>query len=316
MAITTTSTLAPAIAQAYAYKLLRSRTRALIHGLALEQKMLQRNNSDTLRFRRYVPLVTDTTSLGNSGATPPGQKLTAINVDATVQWYGTYVTCNEQVVLTSQDPVLNVLAERLGVFMKETDDELIRNVLASTTSIYECSFGNNGDDPTELSETDIAGAYQTLRSNDAYPCIMGREGSTKINTTPTREAYYALCHTDLIRDLDVLPSFIEKIKYPSQQGIRHSEHGTINGFAFHVSSQGYINPNKKSVNDKNIYEIFCMGKEAAARVSLEGNAKFVYTPPLDPLHQNFTAGVKWVQRPVILNDDYMLRMQTTLLKEQ
>lgn len=313
MAITTTTVLPTPIAQAYAYKLLRSRTRSLIHGLPLEQKVLQRNNSDTLRFRRYIPLVTDTTPLGNSGATPPGQQLTAINIDAKVQWYGTFVNCNEQVVLTSQDPVLNILAERLGVFMKETDDKLIRDVLASSTSIQKCVFGTNGDDPTEISETDISKAYQTLRSNDAFPCLMGREGSPKINTTPTREAYYALCHTDLIADLDRMPNFIEKIKYPNQMGIRHSEHGTINGFAFHVSSQGYVSPNK-SVNGYDIYEIFCLGKEAAARVSLEGNAKFLYTPPLDPLHQNFTAAVKWVQVPRILNDSYMLRLQTTLFR--
>ena len=105
MAITTTTVLPPPIAQSYAYKLLRSRTRALIHGLPLEQKVLQKNNGNTLRFRRYIPLVTDTTPLGNSGATPPGQQLRAIDIDAQVQWYGTYVTSNEQVVITSQDPV-------------------------------------------------------------------------------------------------------------------------------------------------------------------------------------------------------------------
>jgi len=311
MAITTTTILPPPIAQSYAYKLLRSRTRALIHGLPLEQKVLQINNGNTLRFRRYFPLVTNTTSLGNSGATPPGQQLNAVDIDARVQWYGTYVTCNEQVVLTSQDPTLNVLAERLGVFMKETDDELIRDVLASTATFQNCVYGTNGDIPTDVTAEDMAKAYQTLRSNDAYPCIMGREGSDKVNTTPTREAYYALCHTDLISDLDAIPTFVEKIKYPNQIGIKHSEHGTLNGFAFHVSSQGSISTTL-SVNLAKIYNIFCVGKEAAARVSLEGNAKFVYTPPLDPLHQNFTAAVKWVQVPKILNDLYLLRVCATL----
>lgn len=195
--------------------------------------------------------------------------------------------------------------------MKETDDELIRNVLAAVASIQECAFGTNGDVPTNITQTDIARAYQTLRGNDAYPCIMGREGSPKINTVPTREAYYALCHTDLISDLDRVQDFIEKIKYPNQLGIRHSEHGTVNGFAFHVSSQGSIDA-ALSVDGNSVYNVFCMGKEAAARVSLEGNAKFLYTPPLDPLHQNFTAAVKWVQVPRILNDSYMLRLKCTL----
>ena len=106
--ITTTSILPPPIAQSYAYKLLQSRTRALIHSLAVESKTLQLNNGDTLRFRRYTPLALVKTPLGNSGATPPGQKLTAVDIDAKVQWYGTYITSNEQVVLTSQDPSLGL----------------------------------------------------------------------------------------------------------------------------------------------------------------------------------------------------------------
>ena len=38
--ITTTSILAPAVAQAYAGKLLLARTRSIIYGLALEEKTL------------------------------------------------------------------------------------------------------------------------------------------------------------------------------------------------------------------------------------------------------------------------------------
>lgn len=314
MATVTTTILPPPIAQSYAYKLLRSRTKALIHGLPLEQKVLQRNNGDTLRFRRYEPLVPDTTPLGNTGATPPGQTLRKVDVDARVEWYGTYVKSNEQVVLTSQDPYLNVLAERLGVYMKETDDQLIRNVLGACASIQDFQYGANGDNPTEISETDVSKAYQTLRSNDAFPCIMGREGSDKVGTSPVREAYYALCHSDLITDLDAMPSFTEKIRYPSQVGISPSEHGSMNGFVFHTSSQGSIDT-ALSRDGEPVYQIFFVGKEAAARVALEGNAKFIYTPPLDPLHQNFTAGVKWVQVPRILNESYLLRGRTTLYRE-
>lgn len=311
MPITTTDVLAPPIAQSYAYKLLRTRTRALIHGLPLETKTLDLNSGNTLRFRRYNPLATDTTPLGNTGATPPGKQLTAVTIDAEVQWYGTYIQTNEQVVITSQDPVLNVLAERLGVFMKETDDELIRDVLAAGAAVIPCVYGDNGDNPTEISSQDVARAYQTLRSNDAFPCIMGRDGSPKVNSAQTREAYYALCHTDLITDLDSLGNFVEKVRYPNQEGIRHSEHGTCNGFAFHVSSQGSI-ATTLSTKGAKIYNILCVAKEAAARVSLEGNAKFLVTPPIDPLRQNFTAAVKWVQVPKILNDNYLLKQQCTL----
>jgi hypothetical protein len=42
--------------------------------------------------------------LGNSGVTPPPQNLTAVDIDAKISFYGTFVQINEQVTLQNQDP--------------------------------------------------------------------------------------------------------------------------------------------------------------------------------------------------------------------
>lgn len=65
---------------------------------------MPRNGGTTLRMRRYNPLNTAMVPLGNSGVTPPAQTLTAVDIDARVSFYGTYVILNEQVTLQSQDP--------------------------------------------------------------------------------------------------------------------------------------------------------------------------------------------------------------------
>lgn len=56
----------------------------------------------------------------------------------------TYVYLNEQVTLQSQDPVLNEAAQRLGVSLRQTEDELIRNMLAATAGFINCVNGTNG----------------------------------------------------------------------------------------------------------------------------------------------------------------------------
>ena len=56
--------------------------------------------------------------LGNSGITPPAQNLTALDIDAKISFYGTYIQLNEQVTLQNQDPVLNEAAARLGVCLR------------------------------------------------------------------------------------------------------------------------------------------------------------------------------------------------------
>lgn len=48
-------------------------------------------------MRRYNQLATAVVPLGNSGVTPPPQNLTAVNIDAQMSFYGTYILMNEQV---------------------------------------------------------------------------------------------------------------------------------------------------------------------------------------------------------------------------
>lgn len=68
------------------------------------KKNMPRNGGRTLRMRRYNPLPTALVPLGNTGVTPPSVALTAVDIDATISFYGQYIQLNEQVTLQNQDP--------------------------------------------------------------------------------------------------------------------------------------------------------------------------------------------------------------------
>jgi len=104
MSITTTSTLPAPVQQSFSLKLLSVPVAYMIHKIPADLKAMPRNGGTTLRLRRYNPLATAPVPLGNSGITPPPQNLTAINIDAQMDFYGTYVLLNEQVTLQNQDP--------------------------------------------------------------------------------------------------------------------------------------------------------------------------------------------------------------------
>jgi len=144
MSITTTSTLPAPIQQSFSLKLLSVPVPYMIHKIPAELKTMPRNGGTTLRMRRYNPLATAPVPLGNTGITPPPQNLTAINIDAQMDFYGTYILLNEQVTLQNQDPVLNEAAQRLGVSLRQTEDQLMRDMLASTASFINCVNGTNG----------------------------------------------------------------------------------------------------------------------------------------------------------------------------
>jgi N4-gp56 family major capsid protein len=116
----------------------------MIHKIPAMLKNMPRNGGTTLRMRRYNPLNTALVPLGNSGITPPAQNLSAIDIDAKISFYGTYVILNEQVTLQNQDPVLNECAARLGVSLRQTEDILTRDMLASTAAAIYCTAGVNG----------------------------------------------------------------------------------------------------------------------------------------------------------------------------
>jgi hypothetical protein len=62
------------------------------------------------------------------------------------------VQINEQVTLQNQDPVLNECAQRLGVSLRQTEDQLTRDMLAATASFINCVGGVNGDLPKMCGE--------------------------------------------------------------------------------------------------------------------------------------------------------------------
>ena len=314
MSITTTSVLPAPVQQSFSFKLLSVPVPYMIHKIPAELKAMPRNGGTTLRMRRYNPLATAPVPLGNSGVTPPPQTLTAINIDAQMSFYGTYVLLNEQVTLQNQDPVLNEAAQRLGVSLRQTEDQLMRDMLASTASFINCVNGTNGDLPTEITRADIDTVIRTLRGNNAYSFLSGVEGDLRFGTAPVRDAYFALGHTDLIGQLDNVNGFISKWNYPNQQTTLDAEWCSVANARYLLSSIGSITANA-SLLGANVYNVFHTGREAFAAIEQDGySAQFIYRPPIydGPLALNASVGYKFAEVPRLLNDTWCFNLRCTL----
>lgn len=314
MSITTTTSLPAPVQQSFSYKLLAVPTPNFIHNLPAMLKRMPRNGGTTLRMRRYNPLGTSTVPLGNTGVTPPAQQLSGVNIDAKIEFYGTYVSINEQVTLQNQDPVLNEAVKRLGVSLRQTEDELTRNMLASTASFINCTGGVNGDNPTQMTRSDIDGVTRALAGNDAYTISDYIEGENKFGTAPVRDAYFALGSTQLIGTLDNVQGFIAKTQYPNQMNTLRPEYGSISNLRFMLSSIGSVTANGSALG-ADVYNTFVVGMEAYAVVEQDGySANFIYRPPIydGPLALNCSVGYKFAQVPRITNDAWVINLRSTL----
>lgn len=210
--------------------------------------------------------------------------------------------------------MLNESAARLGVSLRQTEDELTRNMLAATASFINCTGGVNGDQPTEITRSDVDTVVRTLLDNNAYTILDNIEGEDKFGTAPVRDAYFALCSTQLTGDLDNVVGFIQKNQYPSPMNALRSEWGSIGNLRFLVSSIGSVTP-LASTNGANVYNIFCVGMEAYAVIEQDGySAAFIYRPPIydGPLALNASVGWKMAQVPRITNDQWIINLRATL----
>ena len=190
----------------------------------------------------------------------------------------------------------------------------MRDMLASTASFINCTGGTNGDNPTEITRSDVDTVVRTLRGNNAYSFVTGVQGEDRFGTAPVRDAYFALGATNLIRTVEAVTGFIAKAQYPSQMNVLRPEWGSVSNLRFLLSSIGSVTPNGSALGN-DVYNVFCCGMEAYACIEQDGySAQFIYRPPIydGPLALNASVGYKFAEVPRITNDAWVINLRTTL----
>lgn len=187
-------------------------------------------------------------------------------------------------------------------------------MLAGTAAFINCVGGVNGDNPTEITRSDVDTVVRSLLNNNAYTIMDNIEGEDKFGTGPIRDSYFALCSTNLTGNLDAVVGFIQKAQYPSPMNALRSEWGAIGNLRFLVSSIGSVTPAASNLGN-NVYNIFCVGMEAYACIEQDGySASFIYRPPIydGPLALNASVGFKFAEVPRITNDLWVINLRATL----
>jgi len=311
MAITTTAVLPPAVRDYYDRLLLMTAYPQLIHTKFAQKRILPEKMGDRIVFRRYARLATVPVPLVD-GVTPPGSSLSATDIKAQVDFYGNFVTITNQVELTVEDRVLNEASRLLAENLAQTIDEVTRDVLASTSSVLQCSNGVNGATPTELTKADIDSAVTTLLGNDAEmisEIVVARDA---FGTAPVRPAFWGYLDTDLLDDLEAVSNFLHASQYPNQQSVLDSEWGATGNVRWLYTSVGSVSSASPAV-----YNNFIIGKEAYAVVHLRSETGEFYVEPLgsagsaDPLHQRGSVGWQHPFVARILNDNFMINLEAT-----
>jgi len=306
----------PPVQQKFAAKLLSTPQSRLIHRLGATKFSIPANSGDILRKRRYNRFATVPVPVDPAMNNPPAQINTQTDIDVKIRWYSTYTVITKQVTFVNQDPVLNGETARLGQCLRETQDELIRDVLEATAGITNCTNGVNADNPTEMARADIDGLVGAMQGNDAEFIDDSIPGTDSVGTGPIRDAYLFLCHTNMIGQMENVNGFINKAQYPNAgKGNQPSEWGSIGNGRFHVSSRGSFTV-AASLLGNDVYNNFVCAQKAYSMVDLDGaSSKIIYHPPgwgNDPTELRQTLGFRFTFGAVIDNNLWINNLRATL----
>lgn len=322
MANTTRTQIPAEVNNFYDRTLLMRAIPQFLHTKWAQIRDIPRNaGTSTIKFRRYGNLTAATTAL-SEGVTPAGSQLAVTDITATVLQYGDYVTLTDVLNYESQDPVLMEAAEILGDQAADTLDQLCRDVLAAGTSV---SFGGSGNTQTSdvaagdvITTTLLDAALLTLKNNNAKKVKTRVDASTGYNTTPIRNAYVAICHTNLAAKIKALTGFVGLEKYPSQTDVMDGEFGYYNEIRFVETTNGKVFTGGGTAGI-DVYALIIMGQDAYGTTRISGEALKNIVKPLgsagsaDPLEQRATSGWKATFVAKILNNAFITRIEVALV---
>lgn len=306
--VTTDSGLSAENKTFYDRTLLESAKPNLIHAQFGQKRPIPKNGGKKIEFRRYGALPKALTPL-TEGVTPDGRKLTVTAVEAEVHQYGDYVALSDVLDLTAIDNNVLEATKAIGNQAGLTLDTITRNVLQAGTNVQYCpKVGTTGttavtsradiDATCKLTVDEIKKAVATLKANNV-PKISG--------------SYVAIIHPYAAYDLMSDPAWEEMHKYTTSDNMYEGEIGRIAGVRFVESSEALI---VKTSTNPAVFCTLVLGENAYGITEVTGGGLKTIIKQLgsagtaDPLDQRSTVGWKAMQTAEILQQNYMIRIES------
>jgi N4-gp56 family major capsid protein len=324
MPTTTIAQVAPGVQAFYDRNLLSRAQPADVHGRFGQKRPISTRSGNQIKFRRYSQLAVATTAL-TEGATPTGSSLAVTDMTATLAQYGDFVTLSDMVSLTNQDSVVTEATDVLGDQAGTTVDQVRRDVLVAGTNVsYASGVANRLALVNKLSGADLDKAIRFLKNQNAKFMKEGIPPSDGVGTGAIRKAFVGIVHPDVEYDLEAITGFKPVSDYPSQMAVMEDEIGAYKNIRFVSSTNAKVFADAttvltagfKGVTKNDAYMTLIIAAEAYGVCPLSGQALNTYVKALgsagsaDPLEQRSTVGWKATTTTQILNQAWMIRIES------
>lgn len=299
MAATSTTQLAADLQTYFSKKLLvQAEYKTVLDQFGYKEK-IPSSSSKTISFTQYADLTPTTTPL-TEGTAPSDTQLSTSAITATIDQLGAYVTLTDLAELTVKHPVVQKTTELLGVQAARSYDRMINSVVvAGTNVIYPGAITSRANITASsyLTFAEVRKAVALLRNNGAQEFD---DGNFVLVVDPSVE-------TDLMAD-----STFQNTVYRQVDPAKGNENykGTITKFAGVTVVRSNNIPTIAST--ATVHTSYIFGRNAYAISDLQSIEMYKEGPGTvsDPLHQKMTMGWKVGFKAVILNNNFMVRLES------
>lgn len=294
MANTTAATLAGDLQTYFSKRLLDINSKDQVLQTAAYKENIPSNSSKTISFTQYSRLAVPGAVL-TEGTTPTDTTVSNSAITAVVDQWGAFVTLTDVAELTVKHPVVGELEMLLGEQANETIETTIHSVLVNGTTVQ---YANNKANRAALAAADVLTttemqkALKTLNVNGARKI----DGRFILFVDPSVEQ-------DLLADATF--KAVQNFKPESLKA------GEVVGYWMGIEvRRSNIIPAIASTTT--VHTSYLVGRNAYAMTTLQNLETYVEGSGgnADPLHQRKTIGWKVGFKACILNQSFMVRIES------
>jgi N4-gp56 family major capsid protein len=287
-----------------------------------QAKTLPANNSKTIKFRRYSALPNTPVAL-TEGVTPAGQQLTYVDVTCTLSQYGDKVSITDVIMDTHEDEVLNESLNLIGEQSAQMIENMRYGIIKAGTNVVFANGAVRTSVNTAISITSQRRCVRALKRQNARFITSIVRSTPAFGTENVAPGFVALIHPDLEADVRSMTGFVPAEKYGSMtpwenelgkcEDVRYVSSTIFAPFPDAGGAKGAMLSTSGTSAD--VYPVLYIARDAYGIVALKG--MFAVTPMVvnpkpsdsDPLAQRGHVSWKAMQSAVILNDNWMVRLE-------
>jgi N4-gp56 family major capsid protein len=303
------------------------------------QKQVPQNKTDTVVFRRALPLdagsngapnVNTSNYLLQEGVTPGARTITYQDVQVTLQQYGVLMKISSKAESMYEDDIPGDMTKLVGEHMATIEELIAYGVVRGGTNVVYSNGSDRTAVNTSISLNKLRQAARQLESAHAMRVTEKLAAGPNFGTSAIHPAYLVFIHTDMEADIRNLAGFTPVVEYGQQKPVHEREIGAVEQFRFitspyfrpflqaggTITAGAFLSNGGTSGTTADVYPLMVVAQEAWGQVALKGMGSIqpIYLPAkqithANPMGQFGYVGANFWKSAVRLNENWMVRIE-------